>query len=464
MTNSGRCISSWPCLAVVLMTSMLLLTPAAAAPESELPRRAFLGLAGQSASDNRGLTVTLVADGATAAQAGLRVGDRLVRLNGNPVDNMSGLISQASQLTAGSHVNFEVLRDGHRLTLAGVAAGRPREKDDRFDVLYEQADIPDGVSRTIIYKPHGLGPFPAVYFLQGYTCGSIDYGVAPHATTRQLLEAFALAGFVVFRIEKPGVGDSHSSVNCVDIDYPAEQRAFEAGYRALLQYPYVDTDKVFLFGHSLGGVTAPLLAGAFKPTGVITYGAVVKPWYEYMIDVLREQPQRLGADFRTIQRNTRRGIPVLHDLMISKRDWNEITTTHADAIAAGVLGISGRQMLGRDYRFWSTLNDPDIVGAWAGYDGPVLAIYGSYDIEAISPEAAIQTAAIVNAYHPGNGESLILEGAEHGLARYPGPFEDYARLRSNGGWTAQRVGELFDRRIADRSIDWMHGVLGGRDQ
>lgn len=333
------------------------------------------------------------------------------------------------------------------------------ERYQDYSVEYGQAQNALGVSRTITYVPHAKGPFPTVYFIQGYTCSSIDHRDTAETTRRALVESYANSGFLVFLVQKPGVGDSQSAKSCDEITFAEEVQAFEDAYEALLTHPKVDSENVFLFGHSMGGLIAPLIAKKVRTRGIITYGSVVKPWFEYMVDNFRSQSELFGMDPRTIQRDARLGIPFFYDLMIEKRPWSDIVSKHAEAIDAGLIPIAGEKMFGRHYTFWATLNDPDLVEAWANYEGKVLAIHGSYDIEAISPEAAKRTARIVNTYHPQNARFLILDQAEHTFARVDGTFEAYASSRLNGEWTSKQAFAQFDERIVTETVSWMRGVV-----
>jgi len=51
----------------------------------------------------------------------------------------------------------------------------------------------------------------------------------------------------------------------------------------------VDQDNVFIVGHSMGGVFAPILAAEFPVKGIAVYGTVVKTWTEY------EGPEKVGG-------------------------------------------------------------------------------------------------------------------------------------------------------------------------
>lgn len=60
-------------------------------------------------------------------------------------------------------------------------------------------------------------------------------------------------GLVTVRIENSGVGDSEGAP-CPTVDLDNEAAGYAAALHAMEQYPYVDPSRVFLFGHSIGGI------------------------------------------------------------------------------------------------------------------------------------------------------------------------------------------------------------------
>jgi pimeloyl-ACP methyl ester carboxylesterase len=110
-------------------------------------------------------------------------------------------------------------------------------------------------------------PAPAVLFLQGGGCSSIDVPWAvgtPGPLT--LLHAIASRGFVTTRVDKPGTGDSERPP-CPETGFREELAGYQAALRALLADPAVDRNRVFLIGLSLGGFFAPLLAREMPVAG-----------------------------------------------------------------------------------------------------------------------------------------------------------------------------------------------------
>jgi dienelactone hydrolase len=73
-----------------------------------------------------------------------------------------------------------------------------------------------------------------------------------------MLQAMAqIPGFATVRREKPGVGDSEG--NCAATDFTTELTAYRQALRHLQDYPFVDRNRIFLFGMRNGGGFAPLV-------------------------------------------------------------------------------------------------------------------------------------------------------------------------------------------------------------
>ncbi len=71
---------------------------------------------------SRGAVVTDVEHGSAAAQAGVRPGDLILRLNDQQVNGSSDLRNRFGLLRVGDELRIEVLRDGRRRTLSGLVA------------------------------------------------------------------------------------------------------------------------------------------------------------------------------------------------------------------------------------------------------------------------------------------------------------------------------------------------------
>lgn len=92
--------------------------------------RAHFGAAGEA-----GVLVGRVEAGSPAEQAGLRVGDLLTRVGGEPVTGAWDVSRQVRPLTAGQGVALEVVRDGRVETLSATVAEREAPQIDAHALL-----------------------------------------------------------------------------------------------------------------------------------------------------------------------------------------------------------------------------------------------------------------------------------------------------------------------------------------
>lgn len=428
-----------------------------------LARRGYFGLGGEPAKDEEGLTLTYVDPVATAGIAGLEEGDVLVSVNAIRVASMADLIAIAGTLRAGVDVRFEVGRGGEQKSFETGVLGRPMEQSEGLIVSYDSVEIEGGRSRIITYRPDTDTPLPTVFYLPGFNCGSLDSGGGADNTIRRLIEDLARAGYVVVRQEKPGIGDSISATRCEDLTFDQEAASFSRGAEWIKRQPFVDPDKIFFFGHSLGGVAAPALAEAHQPRGIITYGAPSRRWFEYKKDVFNEQPKVLGRDPSISQQRAEIGIPFFRDVMTTQKPWSEIASTHPEAIETEISLTRGQTILGRDFNFLRTLNGFDIESAWRAYPGDVLALHGSYDIHVISSKEARNLVSLVNDQGVGRASLRVLEGAEHGFSRPDGVKKEYIMALRFGKWTASKALETYDPRIAQETAKWINQILEGEN-
>ena len=99
--------------------------------DSGTATHAYLGVTPQdgSASDGSatraGAEVTSVGDGTPAAEAGLKVGDVIVAVNGERVESADSLVGHVREKSTGDQVTLTVLRDGTSLQIKATLAAKP---------------------------------------------------------------------------------------------------------------------------------------------------------------------------------------------------------------------------------------------------------------------------------------------------------------------------------------------------
>ena len=96
----------------------------AANASDQLGFRVYLGTIPNYADSNDGLKLDGVRDDSPAAKAGLRAGDRIVKLAGRDIHNVYDYTYALGEMKAGQEYEVEVSRDGQRLTLKITPAAR----------------------------------------------------------------------------------------------------------------------------------------------------------------------------------------------------------------------------------------------------------------------------------------------------------------------------------------------------
>src|SRR5258708_25537896 len=69
-----------------------------------------------------------------------------------------------------------------------------------------------------------------------------------------------LPQFSLFRVDKQGVGDSEGV--CAETDFDSELGGYRAAFRALKDYDFINSNRVFILGISNGGGLAPPVPGS----------------------------------------------------------------------------------------------------------------------------------------------------------------------------------------------------------
>src|SRR5256886_9586479 len=79
--------------------------------------RVYLGTIPNYADSNDGLTLDGVRDDSPAAKAGLKAGDKIVKMAGHDVKNIYDYTQALSEMKAGQEYEVELIRGGQRMTL-----------------------------------------------------------------------------------------------------------------------------------------------------------------------------------------------------------------------------------------------------------------------------------------------------------------------------------------------------------
>ena len=433
----------------------------------ELKRKASLGVMLETVNDsmstangldsNKGLFIGSVLENSTASRMGLRQGDIITELNNAPISSIQEILAEIGKYREGEKLTATVYRNGRQVTATGMARARPKEQSDLAEVEYGVVEYPGNRLRSILHLPKNKIKPPTVFFIQGYPCQSVDLAFLPQHPTRKLIDDWVQAGFAVYRIEKPGMGDSQSQKDCFELNFSEELEAFKNGYLDLIQNPKIDSDNIFLFGHSIGGIIAPVIASEFQPKGVITYGTVVNTWFEYMQELTRVQGVYFNEPDSVIEEDIRNATPFWYEMLVSQKSIDEILENaeiYRLLEEEGTLeSFKSGQFIQRHHTYWTGIQNLYLTRIWAKVQSKVLALYGEFDIQALNADHIYAIERIVNRHFKGNAQAQVIEGADHGFVGFHSMSENIQTL--NSGQYGNYLREHYHAGIAQTTINWM---------
>lgn len=147
---------------------------------------------------------------------------------------------------------------------------------------------PFGPLPGALMLPAGRGPFPAVLLVGGSGPTDRDGTLGPNKPQRDIALALAHAGIASLRYDKRSrVYPDQMIGTAVTVDDDVTDDA-ERALQLLVHTPNIDASRLFLAGHSLGGLMAPRIARRGPPlAGVILLAAPVQAGLDLMLQQAR---------------------------------------------------------------------------------------------------------------------------------------------------------------------------------
>lgn len=216
-------------VAILALATTTFAKPSPAPAGAPLPRHGTLGA---TVGVKAGHVVILSVFPDSAAQrAGLLAGDAITAVDGVAVSTVAGFLADLRR-PAGQIASLGLLRAGKESIVAVVLRAPPDEQDPSFDTIYDSIEFRGTPRRTLITMPRGgAGRRPAVLFVGGIGCFSVDVASNPNDPYRNFARDLSRKGFVTMRLEKSGVGDSQGPP-CNTVDFETESASYFAALQA----------------------------------------------------------------------------------------------------------------------------------------------------------------------------------------------------------------------------------------
>ncbi|HEU0151830.1 MAG TPA: alpha/beta fold hydrolase [Arenimonas sp.] len=139
----------------------------------------------------------------------------------------------------------------------------------------------------VLTLPAGDGPFPAVVLVHGSGLADRDSRIGPNTPFRDLANGLAHLDVATLRYDKRPLAQQRTLGPTANADDVTVNDAV-AAIALLARQPGVDRGRIFVAGHSLGGLLAPRIAARAPDTdGVIMLSALARPFHHAIADQVR---------------------------------------------------------------------------------------------------------------------------------------------------------------------------------
>ncbi len=190
------------------------------------------------------------------------------------------------------------------------------------------------------YPDDSSGPFPAVLINHGFT-GHKGGAHRIHVHLSRILEA---SRFVAVRYDFIGSGESDGTFDQMTLSSEIDQA--KVVYQSMLDNPKIDSHRIYVLGHSMGGLVASCLCGdiAQESNSTIPAGLILMAPAGNMLDVYDRSREEHGKIFRA-----------------------DGSIDHCGFLVSAAFGVDLRAII------------PDLPTRVSAYKNPVIIIHGDED-------------------------------------------------------------------------------------
>ncbi len=348
-----------------------------------LPRRCYLGVVLDESPRHvvtngnedigQGVSICHVHRGSAAATAGLQPGDIVLVLGGVATPSVSEFLRSMRMSEPGVDLDLVLLRRGKLAIVNLRPEPMPLESSIGVRTCYTSVQSNGVRLRVIATIPKGLPPWPTVLLLQGLRCESVDCPFDFRNLYRMIATTLARNGLVAIRLERRGTGDSEGAPTR-DLDFQTELEDYTVFARQACRWEFVNPEMICIFGYSMGGVLAPLVARRCPSQALATFGSIGMPWNRYVIETAHRQRLLTGTDKRVVEKDLERlgrALDLLNSKLMTPREIRRRCPELSDLV--------GDYMHSRHYTYFTELAELDIPSQWCDTNIPTLVLAGNAD-------------------------------------------------------------------------------------
>jgi hypothetical protein len=398
----------------------------------------------------------------TSVALKLQEKDLIFKIGNSTFASTEEFTQQFLTYSPNQEIQLTVLRGKEKLILKAKASARPYETDDNATVVYDEVAYKGGQLRVIINKPFKENKMPAMLFIPGYSCSSIDE-LPPSNPYKRIVDAYVDAGYVTLRIEKSGLGDSKNTPPCESCDLLNEIESFEQGLIKLKSLPYVDSSQIIIYGYAIGGIISPALSAKHKVAGVVVYGTTAKSWFEYQLEMHRLTSTLAGMSPIDIEQSARAQYDINYRYFVKKETLEDIAK---DPVSDSILRFSWEydgkgKIYSRNAEYWRQIQDFPLLENWKNTSSKVLVQFGESDFHGFSKADHQQIVNTVNYFNPGNASLITFPLTDHLFAK-SGTMQQAYNQYANG--LIKQLWDAYNPAVGHSAVKWSNKVLGINDE
>jgi uncharacterized protein len=245
---------------------------------------------------------------------------------------------------------------------------------------FEETEVDVGQGEWVlpgtVTMPKGDGPFPAVVLVHGSGPHDRDETIGPNKPFRDLAWGLASHGVAVLRYEKR---TQHYQGKLLDVPdgFTVNEETVDdaaAAVNTLRFTPKIDNGRIFVLGHSLGGMLAPRIAAKSPDVaGLIILAGATRP----MGELLLEQVEYVFGLDGQVSQDEHLSLKKTRELVAKMNDPNLSSETPSAELPFGVPAS-----------YWLDLRAYKPAEAAAQLDLPMLILQGGRDYQVTEADFA----------------------------------------------------------------------------
>ena len=256
------------------------------------------------------------------------------------------------------------------LTTQLFTGGEPETEDEEKSFTETELALPEpelnGKLPGTLTMPEGGGPFPAVVLIHGSGPSDRDESIYALKPFRDIAEGLAEKGIAVYRFDKRTyvygkelAGDKTATLMDESVLDAAE------AVQLLAEQEKIDSSRIWVLGHSLGGTAVPAIDRELKYRPVQAYGYILMAAGVRRLDEIMKEQYAFLAELD----------PALE--------------AECDAVTAELQNLENPEALTDDDRvagvyaaYWKWLLEYDMTGLAAEITAPCMVLQGEEDYQA----------------------------------------------------------------------------------